>query len=106
MSLLYFDDCPSWRLADARLKEALADLGDDAPTVTYQQVNTPGEAERTGFRGSPTILVNGSDPFAGPEDLVGLSCRIYRGPAGLEYAPTVEQLRSAFLDAAQPTGIG
>src|SRR5712691_4567910 len=92
--LLYFDDCPNWRLAESRLNEALAAFGDEAPRVTYQLVSTPEQAERAGFRGSPTILVNGCDPFAGPDDPVGLSCRIYRSPAGVEHAPRVEQLRS------------
>jgi len=97
--LLYFDDCPNWRLAQTRLNEALADLGDVAPTVSYELVTTVEEAERIGFRGSPTILVNGRDPFAGPDDPIALSCRMYRGPAGVEYAPTVEQLRGVLADA-------
>jgi hypothetical protein len=97
--LLYFDDCPNWRLAEARLNEALAGIGDDTPAVTYELVTTPEQAERTGFRGSPTILVNGRDPFAGHDDPVGLSCRIYRGPVGVEHAPTVEQLRPVLASA-------
>jgi hypothetical protein len=96
--LLYFDDCPNWRLAEARLNEALAAIGDDMPAVTYELVSTPEQAERAGFRGSPTILVNGADPFAGPDDPVGLSCRIYRGPAGVDHAPTVAQLRSVLAN--------
>jgi hypothetical protein len=91
---LYFTDCPNWRLAEARLREALAGLGDIAPVVTYESVETPEQAERTGFRGSPTILVDGHDPFATLDDPVGLSCRIYRSPAGVDHSPTVEQLRS------------
>jgi hypothetical protein len=97
--LLYFDDCPNWRLAEARLNEALALIDEERPVVTYQLVNTPEDAERSGFRGSPTILVNGADPFAAPDDPVGLSCRLYRGPAGVDHAPTVDQLRSALADA-------
>jgi hypothetical protein len=46
--LLHFDDCPNWRLAEARLNQALAAMGDD--------------------------------------------------PAGVEHAPSVEQLRSALSD--------
>jgi hypothetical protein len=97
--LLYFEDCPIWRLADARLREALAGLGEDVATVTYEQVMTPEDADRAGFRGSPTILVNGRDPFAGPGDPIGLSCRIYRTASSTEHAPTVEQLRSALASA-------
>jgi hypothetical protein len=75
--LLYFDDCPNWHHAQARLREALADL-EPPVQVRYELVRTPEDAERAGFRGSPTILINGRDPFAAPEDPVGLACRIYR----------------------------
>ncbi|MFZ0995790.1 MAG: thioredoxin family protein [Candidatus Dormiibacterota bacterium] len=90
--LLYFADCPHWRLAEARLRAALAGLEDTGSAVTHELVETPEQAERTGFRGSPTILVDGLDPFATPDDPVGLSCRIYRGPDGVEHSPTVAQL--------------
>lgn len=97
--LLYVEDCPNWRLAESRLRQALAAMGDGAPAVIYELVSTPGQAQRSGFRGSPSILINGHDPFAGPEDPVGLSCRIYRNPAGVEHAPTVEALRSVLASA-------
>jgi hypothetical protein len=96
--LLYFDDCPNWRTAEQRLSTALGRLGDPS-VVVGELVDTPEKAERLGFRGSPTILINGSDPFADPDAPVGLSCRIYRSAAGLEPAPTVEELESALADA-------
>lgn len=99
MRLVYFEDCPSWRLAESRLAEALVGLGRGPSAITHQLVATPEEAEAAGFRGSPTILVNGRDPFAGPNDPVGLSCRIYRSPAGFDHAPSVEALRSVLADA-------
>ena len=97
--LLYFDDCPNWRLAEARLLEAVAELGKSAPAVVYERVCTPEQAAQVGFRGSPTILIDGRDPFADSADPAGLSCRLYRGPAGVEYAPTVQQLRAVLVDA-------
>src|SRR5205807_9446173 len=69
--LLYFDDCPNWRVADARLKAALVGMGADPDTVIYEQVTTIEQAEALGFRGSPTILVDGTDPFADPEAPAG-----------------------------------
>ena len=45
--------------------------------VVYQLVRTPQEAQAVGFRGSPTALVDGIDPFADPVTPVGLSCRLY-----------------------------
>ncbi len=92
--LVYFEDCPHWRTADSRLKEALIGAGADPVRVVYQQVTTAEDAEASGFGGSPTILVDGADPFARPDDPMGLSCRLYRSAAGSEPAPTVEQLRA------------
>ena len=94
ITLLYFDDCPNWQLADQRLAAVTAGRADI--TVTRHRVDTVEEAERVGFYGSPSILVDGVDVFAEPSAAVGLSCRVYRTPEGLAGAPTVEQLRAAF----------
>ena len=95
VSLLYFDGCPNWQETESRLREV---LGPDA-TLTYVHVGTQEEAERLSFRGSPTVLVDGRDPFADAGDPVGLSCRVFRTPEGLRGAPTVEQLREALGQA-------
>ena len=46
--------------------------------------------------GDAPVQVGGPalDPFAGADDPVGLSCRIYRSATGVEFSPTVDQLRS------------
>lgn len=93
VTLLYFDDCPNWKVADQRLSAIAADRAD--VMVTRLRVETVEEAERVGFHGSPSILVDGVDVFAEPGAGVGLSCRVYRTPDGLAGAPTVEQLRVA-----------
>ncbi|MGH9078107.1 MAG: thioredoxin family protein [Acidimicrobiales bacterium] len=90
--LLYLPDCPHWRLAEARLKEALRRIGADPEAVVCQQMATADQAEGLRFRGSPTILVGVRDPFAGPEDAGGLACRIYWTGREHEPAPSVEQL--------------
>ena len=92
MSLLYFDGCPNWQEADERLREALARAGRDDVRVERHLVATHEEAVSAGFRGSPTVLVNGWDPFADPDAPVGLSCRMYRTENGLAGSPTIEQL--------------
>ncbi len=89
--LLYFDGCPNWRVAEQRLREAVALTGADIDVVLLNVV-TSEDAERLSFRGSPTVLINGTDPFAEPEAPVGLSCRLYRTDAGLAGSPTVQQL--------------
>ena len=60
-------------------------------------VETPEEAEASRFRGSPTILVDGEDPFASGDMAFGLACRLYRTPDGPAGSPTTEQLE-AVLD--------
>jgi hypothetical protein len=55
-------------------------------------VNTVEQAERWRFRGSPSVLVDGTDPFAEPDSPVGLSCRLYRTPDGVAGSPSVSQL--------------
>jgi len=97
VTLLYFDGCPSWRVADRRLREALTLVGHRDVRVEHRQVNTPEEAEAVQFHGSPTLLVDGHDPFAPENAPVGLSCRLYRTPHGLAGSPTVQQLSEALL---------
>ena len=46
------------------------------------------------MHGSPTLLVDGTDPFAVPGQPPSLSCRLYRDAAGrMSGTPTVEALR-------------
>ncbi|KRE62875.1 hypothetical protein [Nostocoides sp. Soil756] len=93
ITLLYFDDCPNWKIADERLAVITADRPD--LTVSRHLVETLEEAERVGFHGSPSILVDGVDVFAEPNTGVGMSCRVFHTPDGLAGAPTVDQLRAA-----------
>ena len=95
ITLRYFDGCPNWRLAEARMTEALAAAGGPGSAIAYERVETQEEAERLGFRGSPTLLVDGEDPFADQDAPVGLACRIYRTEEGPRAYPSVTQLRAA-----------
>lgn len=92
VTLLYFDGCPNWQVADERLRR----LQDEADfTLDYATVDTPHQAQRLGFRGSPTLLIEGKDPFATGAELSGLACRFYDTPDGLQGSPTLAQLRAA-----------
>lgn len=97
IALLYFDGCPNWKVIDQRLTEIAAERPDIV--VTRHQVDTIEEAERVGFHGSPSILVNGVDAFAAGDAGIGLACRVYTTPDGPAGAPTLEQLRAAIDDA-------
>ena len=93
--LLYIEGCPHWRTADERLRAALVLAGRSHVRVRRRVVATPEEAEALGFRGSPSVLVDGRDPFPAPEGPAGLSCRIYSTDAGPAGSPTVDQLFEA-----------
>lgn len=95
ISLLYFDGCPNWKTTAERLTVIAAERPEI--TVTRHLVETVEEAERVAFHGSPSILIDGVDPFAGAG--VGLACRIYQTPQGPAGSPTLEQLRSAVAHA-------
>jgi hypothetical protein len=92
VTLLYFDDCPNWMVADEHLRT----LATERPEIVIERriVDTAEAAEAVGFRGSPSIIVDGVDPFADPDAPVGLSCRVYETPDGFAGSPTLDQLRS------------
>ncbi|SRR6266508_29461 len=90
VEVLYFEGCPHWQTTADRLTALQAEMGFE---LRRQPVATLEEAERLGFRGSPTIRVNGVDPFAPDDAPIGFACRIYETPAGPAGSPTIEQLR-------------
>jgi hypothetical protein len=93
ITLLYFPDCPHWQTAYDRLTEVVAE-GHDA-TISCVVVDTDEAAQAVGFSGSPTIHIDGVDPFAESAGPTGLSCRLYPTPSGYAGSPTLEQLRHA-----------
>ena len=87
----YFDDCPSWEEARDLVSAAATALNLDT-AVELLKIEGDEEARRVGFRGSPSILVNGYDLFPTEDSPIGLSCRVYQvngKPAGV---PSMEQL--------------
>lgn len=96
ITLRFFEGCPNWQIAKERIEHALVDLG-QSRTLRLERVETPAQADEVGFRGSPTVLIDGRDPFpaTGP---TGLSCRIYRTDDGMEGAPSIDQLIAAFRE--------
>ncbi len=103
VQLLYFDGCPNWEVAQARLRDALVAVG-IAELVELVEVTTEEQAERLGFHGSPTVMVDGRDLFPQPDAGFGLMCRVYSTPEGLGGAPTMEQLVAALAGIAAGQG--
>lgn len=93
ITLQYFDGCPNWITASERLQLITKDRPD--LVLTHQIIDTVDAAERAGFPGSPTILIDGVDAFGDASAPAALACRRYMtddGPAG---APSLAQLRNA-----------
>jgi hypothetical protein len=101
IELLWWEGCPSTERALAELREALADVGvPDAP-VQMREIQSDADAERVGFVGSPTILIDGVDLVpAGDHEPAGLSCRVYRRRDGrIAPTPDPDHLREALQRA-------
>jgi predicted DsbA family dithiol-disulfide isomerase len=66
IEVLTVPECPNGPLVEQRLAEALAGRPD--VRVERRVAGTAAQAEEYGMRGSPTVLIDGRDPFAGPGD--------------------------------------
>ena len=100
-SLIYFDSCPNWRVARERLGRAIQSAEVGAVGLVVRVVITHREAVACGLCGSPTILIDGADPFAGVDLQTGIYCRQFRTESGLDVAPSVAQLVAALRRAFQ-----
>ena len=94
ITLQYFDSCPNWQITDRRIKEIIDAHSLDVE-LDYQLVESPEAAERYGFHGSPSILIDGQDPFTTEATRVGYACRIYFTESGPADTPSVEQIAKA-----------
>lgn len=89
ITLRHVADCPNLALARDRVIVAAEQAGLEV-TIDEQLVRDPFEAARTGLTGSPTILIDGADPFATAGATLSVVCRLYRTSDGVQGAPTVE----------------
>jgi hypothetical protein len=104
ITILAVPDCPNAPVAAGRITAALA--GRPA-SVELVEVTGEADAARLGMTGSPTILLDGVDPFAAAGAALSVSCRIYRGPDGAaDGAPTVQDLAAALSAAGLPAAAG
>lgn len=92
LTVLAAPGCPGAAVLRERLRHVLA--GRDDVAVTWREIRDSDEAAAAGMRGSPTLLIDGEDPFAGPVQPAGWGCRIYRrAPGAVENAPSLASLR-------------
>jgi len=96
---LYYEDCPSHEEALRRLNNCVKAEGVNAD-VEIVKVETPEQAEKLQFAGSPTIIINGYDidPLVNPH--YGLTCRAYRLEDGrISPLPSEAMIRKALRKA-------
>ena len=94
-TLWYFADCPNWRLAHDRLRQALDATGHADAQVRLVPVETEEEASAVSFAGSPSFTVDGVDLFGDARSTGTLTCRVYPTPTGLAGVPEVADLAAA-----------
>ncbi|WNZ06433.1 hypothetical protein [Streptomyces sp. 11x1] len=93
VTVLTVPGCPNAPLIRERITEALQGR---AVPVEWIEVHDTDEAVRQGMSGSPTLLLDGVDPFVPDGAAASLSCRLYRHADGItDGAPSVTDLRRA-----------
>ncbi|HET9144431.1 hypothetical protein [Actinophytocola sp.] len=91
LQILQVPDCPNAALLRQRLAQA---LGENNVEVAVRVIADVDEAAAAGMAGSPTLLVDGVDPFAEPGCVPSVSCRLYRDVDGhVSGAPSMTALR-------------
>ena len=99
IELLFFHGCPGHERLLPRLRALAERRGTE---VVLRAVDTPADAERVRFLGSPTVRVNGRDVDPGAHERTdfGLKCRLYRSPdGGQSPVPPESWIRAALEDA-------
>ncbi|MFC9543047.1 alkylmercury lyase family protein [Streptomyces sp. NPDC056956] len=100
ITVLTVPDCPNAPVVRERITAALD--GREA-RVELIEVREEAEAARWQMTGSPTVLVDGVDPFAVAGVPASVSCRLYRDEDGRPGgAPSIETLRKAFAGTGVP----
>jgi hypothetical protein len=98
IELLHIDECPNTVTAREHLQAALTALHRTDIAINSRLLASSADTAGTGFAGSPTITVNGTDIFPDGAPSSDLACRIYRTPQGYAGAPTVDQLMEALTN--------
>ena len=102
LRILHVPECPNVELLTERLGRLLAGRHD--VQILREVVTSEPAPAAAGMTGSPTLLVDGADPFSELAPVASLSCRLYRDEKGrLDRAPSLEQLRDALMLRPQPS---
>jgi hypothetical protein len=107
VDLLWWEGCPSTDHARGLVREALDELGLDSVEIRMVEIETDEQARERGFRGSPTILIDGVDLIilagrmgASEDQISALSCRLYtRRDGRISPTPDPADVRAALSRA-------
>ena len=98
LAVLAVPGCPNVAALEQRLAAVLD--GREGVSVSREEIRDEGEAARWGMHGSPTVLIDGTDPFAEPGQPPSMSCRRYRAEGGqASGVPSANQLQQAIEHA-------
>ena len=100
--LLYFDGCPSWKIAEQNLHQVLSEMGWKAE-IHLIHILDDSQAAQYKFQGSPSIRYNGVDLWPALQDEYHLGCRVYMTPQGLKGYPPVNMIKQRLLELTNET---
>ncbi len=89
IEFLYFEGCPNHEIALSNLKESLSEFGIQADIKIYN-VESPEDASKYRFLGSPSIRINNKDLEIDEDELTEYSmrCRRYKNGDVMEGFPS------------------
>jgi hypothetical protein len=98
LDILHVPGCPGAAALHSLLPPILAGRPDIQ--VAWRAISSEDQAREHGMTGSPTLLLDGTDPFPRPGQQPSLSCRLYPGDDGrLGAAPSAIQLGTVLRPA-------
>lgn len=97
LELQYFDGCPGYEPMKELVRSVSLDMGVSLE-LEEVHVGSPEQVREIGFKGSPTLLVEGRDIEDRRDVIDALGCRLYNGKP----APGRWMIESALLRALRP----
>jgi hypothetical protein len=97
IEVLHIDGCPNWESVGTVLNELIAELELGNLTPNFTLIQTPQDAAKHRFAGSPTILIDGIDLVPNAERTAELACRVYHDGNRMVGAPTKTMLKAGLL---------
>lgn len=105
VEVLVVADCPHEGSAVTLVRRALDDVGLKRVPIRIRVVASQRDAEELGFVGSPTIRIDGDDPFDSHGMTAGLACRVYVEHGVRSGLPDLRTLRQALKRHAAHAGV-